>query len=331
MLAQLREGYCSHPDPSSDPCSDIITKAHTVQKKGGLAAIAESGHVLSVKPSMKDLVETDGNPQPRKVGVNNASVFPGFCSKHDTILFKPIEGKSLSLTKDTAFLFAYRAAAYERFSKEAQLRHLDIQREFDRAYPFVKQAGVQMHLDAMLAGIKLGMRDLDRWKGQFDDRLLSGERDDFHFVGIRFDQILPVVACGGFHPEFDLQGKPIQKLGRDGVDLDHVMLTVTTFEGQTIVIFAWIGAQDSPAHALASSFLALPDHLKADALVRLLFIHTENLFLNQSWWDGLSDADRKEFNELIRSGTTMRMRTGEEMADRSRSLLVAGVAEVVGG
>lgn len=112
MIAELRDGYCCHPDPSADPCSEKIIKAHTVQKKGGLAAIAEAGHVLTFKPTMKEMVQTDGNPQPRKIGVNNASVFPGFCSRHDTTLFKPIEGKSLTLTKDTAFLFAYRAIAY---------------------------------------------------------------------------------------------------------------------------------------------------------------------------------------------------------------------------
>ena len=64
MVAELRDGYCSHPDPVSDPCSSTITKAHTIQKKGGLAAIAEAGHVLTVKPTMKDLIETEGNPRP---------------------------------------------------------------------------------------------------------------------------------------------------------------------------------------------------------------------------------------------------------------------------
>ncbi|SDD08719.1 SEC-C motif-containing protein [Bradyrhizobium brasilense] len=331
MIAELRDGYCSHPDPSADPCSPTITKAHTVQKKGGLASIAEAGHVLTVKPSMKEMIETDGNPQPRKIGVNNASVFPGFCSRHDTTLFKPIEGKSLSLTKDTAFLFSYRAIAYERFAKEAQLRSTDIQRDADCGHPFWKQAMIQMHLATVVAGIKIGMRDMDLWKSQFDERLLSGARDDFHFVAVRFDQVLPVVACGAFHPEFDLQGKPLQQLGREGVDFDHVTVTVTTFEAQTIVVFGWIGADDGPAKALAESFAAVDDARKADALVRLLFIHTDNLFLRPSWWEALPEAHRQALNEMTRSGTTVRMRSGGEMADDTTSFLSAGVAEVVSG
>lgn len=331
MIAELRDGYCSHPDPSTDPCSATIAKAHTVQKRGGLAAIAEAGHVLTVKPSMKEMIETDGNPQPRKVGVNNASVFPGFCGKHDTVLFKPIEGKTLSLTKDTAFLFSYRAIAYERFAKEVQFRSTDIQREADCGHPFWKQAMIQIHLATVIAGIKIGMRDMDLWKGQFDERLLSGARDDFHFVAVRFDQVLPVVACGAFHPEFDLQGKPLQQLGRDGVEFDHITLTVTAFEAQTIVVFGWIGSDDGPAKSLAESFAAVEDTRKADALVRLLFIHTDNIFFRPSWWASLPEAERQVLNEMTRSGTTMRIRSGGEIADDRTSFLSAGVAEVVSG
>lgn len=63
MIAEFRDGYCSHPDPAADPCSATMTKAHTVQKKGGLAAIAEVGHALTVKPTMKEMIETEGNPR----------------------------------------------------------------------------------------------------------------------------------------------------------------------------------------------------------------------------------------------------------------------------
>ena len=46
-------------------------------------------------------------------------------------LKKACEGKSVALDRETAFLFAYRAIAYERFSKEAQRRGIPIQREME--------------------------------------------------------------------------------------------------------------------------------------------------------------------------------------------------------
>lgn len=236
------------------------------------------------------------------------------------------------LTKDTAFLFAYRAIAYERFAKEVQLRTADIQRMADCGRPFFIQAAIQMNMATVIAGLRIGMRDLDLWKDQFDARLMSGARDDFHFVAVRFDQVLPVVACGAFHPQFDFQGKPLQQLGRDGVEnLEHITLTVTTFEAQTVLVFGWIGSKDGPAKKLAESYVALNNTRKSDALVRLVFIHTDNLFLRPSWWKTLPETDRRILNELMRSGTTTHMRTGNEMTDDATSFLSAEVIEIVRG
>lgn len=329
LIAQLREGYCSHPALAGDPCSAMIAKAHTIQKRGGIAAIAEAGHVLTVKPTMKDLIESKGKPSPRKIGINNASVFPGFCGKHDTTLFRPIEGRSLSLNKDTAFLFSYRAIAYERFAKEAEFKGIAAQREMDRGYPFRVQSMIQTHLSVIAAGVQTGRCDMDRWKMQFDEKLLSGARDDFHFLAVRFDSVLPIVASAAFHPEFDCQGNPLQKLGRDGADTDHITLNVTTFEGQTVMVFGWIGDDNGPAKAFADSFAQVPDARKADVLVRLLFVQTDNLFLRPSWWEALPLARQNAFKEMVLSGTLVRMRTADEYIDDGMPIVTAAVIEMV--
>ncbi len=330
MFTELRKGYCAYPASlSSDPCSDTIIKAHTIQKGGGLAAIAESNHVLTVKPLMSDLMKTRGRPQPRKIGVKLASVFPGFCSKHDNALFEPIEGKELNFTKETAFLFSYRAVAYERFAKEAQQRFILCSREADAGMPFQKQAALQQIIQDNLVGIELGMRDVQKWKAQFDEKLLSGPTDQFHFAAVRFDRILPIAACCAFHPEFDCAGQPLQKLEQNRVELDQITLTVTTFGSQTVVVFGWIGNQEGPARSLVNSFLAIEDSRKADALVRLLFIHTDNLFLRPSWWEGLPESSQKVLNDMSRSGTGERERTGEEYANDGLRLVSANSVEQV--
>jgi len=280
---------------------------------------------------MKDMIETQGRPQPRDIGVNQASIFPGFCSKHDTSLFKAIEGKSLALTKENAFLLAFRAIAYERFAKEAQLRSTEIQRESDRGHPFWKQAIVQSHLATFRAGIEIGMRDIDRWNGLFDARFISGMRDDFHFAAFRFDQVLPIVACAAFHPEFDMDGKRLQKLGRDASDFEHMSLTVTVFAGQTIAVFGWTGADDGASRALADSFTRVDDVQKADALVRLLFAQTDNLFLRPSWWRALPDSTKRTLSAMVLSGTTLQPRSGAQLASGPIILSGVTVAEAASG
>lgn len=331
MQAQLRDGYCSYPAPEADPCSSTIARAHTVQRRGGLALITEEGHVLTVKPIMKEMIENEGKPSPRRIGVSKASVFPGFCSKHDSALFKPIEEKSLSINQHTAFLFAYRAIAYERFSKEAQKRAVDVQRELDRGHPFWKQVPIQMHLHALLTGILVGMRDVDGWKALYDERLLSGRREGFHYCAVRFDRILPFVAATAFHAEFDLAGQRLQRLGRSSAEFEHVSASVTAYGDQTILVLGWIGASEGPAAKLADSFLAVPDERKADALLQLLFVQSDNIFLRPSWWVGLSADTQERFTSLTLAGTTMRERTADDLLVGAAPLVPAGVAELSGG
>lgn len=330
MFAEFRDGYCSLPGP--DPCSSLIVKAHTIQRKGGLAAIAENNHVLTVKPLMKEMMLSSGKPQPRKIGLNSASVFPGFCSKHDSETFKPIEGKSLNLDSQSAFLFSYRAIAYERFSKEAEGRINAMMREFsDRGQPFWKQAAIQSFLYDVSIGVELGKRDMTRTKDGFDNLILASSYEGFHFCAIRFDQTLPVVACCAFHPEFDLNGARLQRLGQEKVELDVVTLTVTAFDGNTVAVFGWIGPDNGPARSLANSLVALDNVRIADALVRLLFIHSDNVFLKPSWWNGLPDEKKAALNNMTRSGTTMRERTAAEYTNVSLELLSADAVEIVTG
>nr|WP_213546381.1 SEC-C metal-binding domain-containing protein [Vannielia litorea] len=331
LFAMLREGYCSHPDQENSPCSSKIIKAHTIQKSGGIAEIAEAGHVLTVKPTMKGMIESQGQPNPRKVGVKNASVFPGFCNRHDTELFKPIEGKTLTLGKDTAFLFSYRAISYERFAKEVQLRGVPIQREGDRGLPFQWQAMIQKYLHLHEAGVRIGLRDAEQWKKEFDDLLIQGSLDLFHYLAVRFDCVLPVVACGAFHPEFDASGAELQQLGRESKDYEHMSVNVTTFGGQTIVVFGWVGTNVGPASAFVDSFESIPDERKADVLVRLLFLQTENVYLRPSWWEALDELRRVAYRKLLMSGTPTRMRSASEYMDDGVSVITADVVESVRG
>jgi hypothetical protein len=331
MQAELREGYCSFPGTEQGPCSATIARAHTIQRRGGLSLIAEEYHVLTVKPTMKTMLEADGKPGPRKIGVGNASVFPGFCGKHDTSLFKSIEGKRLSIDTRSAFLFAYRAIAYERFAKEAQMRSIAIQREMDRGHPFRTQAAIQEHLHALSAGIRVGMRDVEHWKALFDARLVSGDRSNFHYVAVRFDTLLPFVAATAFHAEYDLAGKLLQRLGRGAAQFEHMSVNVTGFDGETILVLGWIGASDGPAALLARSFLDIADDRKADALLRLLFVQSDNIFLSPNWWASLPAEAQGILVELIQSGTPHRERKAQDFALPETPVVLARVAEVLRG
>jgi hypothetical protein len=216
LTAEFAKGYCSYPSAEAGPatCSEKIIRAHTVQRSTGLAGIAESGHVISAKAAFKDLVKNDGRLVPREVGVHDASTFMGFCNKHDTAMFRAVEAGDVALTQKTCFLLSFRTLAFELFEKQAALRHVEIERDFDKGRPFEDQCYIQQHLHFYREGILRGLSDLQQWKAVYDTAFIEQQFNAFRFFGVAFSGILPVVGCGGFYPEFDFEGRPLQKFGR---------------------------------------------------------------------------------------------------------------------
>lgn len=92
--------YCSAPEPMKDDCSGYIVKAHTVSKRGSLQQISRDGHVYSLIPSLGNIIKYDGRLQPVLTGLNKASIFTGFCSKHDNDIFYKIENKPFQGSKE---------------------------------------------------------------------------------------------------------------------------------------------------------------------------------------------------------------------------------------
>lgn len=313
MRTEFKKGYCLHPKASDDTCSKKIIRSHTLQRKGGLSAIAENGHVISIKIGFEKLYEHEGRVIPDKIGLRSASTFMGFCNRHDTEMFRPVETGKALLTDENCFLLSYRALAYEYFQKTSVLNTKNIMREMDKGNPFEVQCAIQEQLNVMEQGERLGMRDLEAWKRQYDDAFLAKKFGAYKFYSVAFSDILPVVACGAFQPEFDFQGTALQKLGRGQLEYESITYNLTVLNGHTVAVLSWRGEDEGPAWAFAQSLKTIPSAEKADATVRLAFEHLENTYMNPTWW--------YELPEKIRQATIRRMSSGLPAMGRSSDCL----------
>ncbi len=104
--------YCSHPVRSG--CEGQIVKAHTVPKSGSLRRIAEGGHVYQFRADLPLLKRTHGKPTEKLIGINEASTFTGFCSRHDSKLFEPIEAHPFKPIPQHAQSVGHQAKIRER-------------------------------------------------------------------------------------------------------------------------------------------------------------------------------------------------------------------------
>jgi hypothetical protein len=111
--AQFRKEFskriCLHPQGSTAECSAQLIRAHSVSRSTSLLSIAEEGHVMQFDASMEVLIESGGRIVARRIGVNLASTFTGFCHRHDTSTFAAIDIPITALSEEQIFLLAYRA------------------------------------------------------------------------------------------------------------------------------------------------------------------------------------------------------------------------------
>ena len=299
--AEYIRGRCLHPNAGPGSCGSII-RAHTVQRRGGIAAIAENGHVISGKRGFEDIFKNEGAIIPREIGVNHASTFMGFCDTHDDQLFAPVEKSPVKLDKEAAFLLSFRAICYESFQKDVAYRNIDIQRQIDKGKDFEIQCFVQQYLHVLREGMKRALRDLDEWKKAYDDAYRSGDYGKFSFYAVLFSDPLPLVACGAFHPEFDFGGNPLQIITRGENGFEHICFNLTVVGGKSVAVFGRTGNIGGPAEQFINSFRGLPKNVMANATFHLACEYLENTYFRPSWWNGQTQEARDHLISRFRSG-----------------------------
>lgn len=305
MQAIHKRGVCLHVDAKLNACGDQPIRAHTVQRRGGLAAIAEDGHVISAKRGFERIFKNEGEIVPDRIGVAHASTFMGFCGFHDNSLFEPIEQANFALDEKAAFLLAYRAIAYEFLTKRQALDAISVKRKMDRGQDFETQISIQQYLHLYKEGLMRGMQDLSYWKRMYDDGLASGSYSGIKHYAIRFSGVLPFVCCGSFMPEVSFDGKQLQILTRATTDLDHVCVNISSMNGQTFVVFAWLDRPNGPAEDFVRSFSALPDASKANMCLHLACEQLENTYFRPSWWNSIGNESQQNLIERMRSGISL--------------------------
>ena len=222
------KGYCLHPEASSETCRGKIVKAHTIQRNGGLSAIASKGHVyncLMHERSLSRPLHPENNPN--RVGIGQASTFTGFCSYHDDLLFAPIEKNPFAGSAQQVALLGYRAISRELFMKNADMALSPVKREMDRGLPARAQEAVQTYVSLHQSGVAKAIEELERLKCHHDEMLLNGDFRSIGYFIIIFEDT-PDFLCSAIHQTtHDFRGNRVHVLGH----LDPVVTTLAAGAG----------------------------------------------------------------------------------------------------
>lgn len=298
---------CLYPSSETDECKGGIINAHTIQRNGGLSRIAVDGHVYQFGVHLPDLNSGDESLGPKLVGIKNATTFTGFCSKHDTYIFKPIETQPVGDNEEQAFLLGYRSICKELYAKERQFDLIGITRQADRGESIFAQRAIQSTLDDYTRGVEAGLKDIKYIKTKMDNILQSGVFDNVLFYNTRFNEIPDFMCSGSILVEMDFAGNILQdfeEFGKIDKRLEYISFSLIGTDEGGLASFSFL-----EGNLLSIDFIRsldnLSDELVPNAITRFTFEFFKNVVFSPTWWDSLPDEKKDSLRNRKKGGINL--------------------------
>jgi hypothetical protein len=294
------KGRCLHYE-SGNRCNEIV-KAHSIQKGGLLSKIATNGHVYVIDTDFGSLKRNSGNPSYKKIGINNASTFLGFCKEHDNKLFKLIDNEPLLPTPEQIFLYAYRSLCREIFVKENALNVLKEQLK-NKDVPDV----IYNLFSDMQKGTRNGFNELKRHKNHFDDVAANIDFSKIKYTLFKSKKELTHTFSGLFYPDFDFIGRELQDISNLNSSLELITFcSAPTTDGWGF-LFTWHETSSKICTEFMRSLATAIHEGKnlGDLLFRLAVGSCENHCMSPNFWENLAKEKQQQILDFLENGLCM--------------------------
>lgn len=298
---EFRKKRCFAKGRHLGTCDGSIVKAHTVSRGPNLNKIARAGKVIQYSADINDLTKTGGKLTPKEIGTGVASVFHGFCQKHDRVLFSCIENEDFVGRPDQCLAVAYRTLSRELYGKDASSHLRETLREADKGKQFPERLVWQEILDNYNFGNEAARKELSSTHDKLAGALATDAADALCSLIIEFDGELPFMLAGAWSPITDLFGSQLQ-LGLTEELLDQVFLSSFAGTDASHLCISWVNVSGAPGQVIADQISRLPREKKADAYLQFAVKHIENVFFSPAWFEALDSEQRAQMDALAVSG-----------------------------
>lgn len=282
-------------------CNGGIIKAHTVSRGPNLAKIAKDGHVMHYVASFSEMKKNGGKLSVKSIGIRDASVFHGFCRKHDRDLFSCIENEAFTGRPDQCLTVAYRTMSRELYGKEATAHLRETLRGADKGRTLLEQITLQEMLDAIGTGNTAARRELKAAHEALTSALADVQFDPLRSVVFEFSAPLPFMFAGAWSPFTDFHGGKLQNGYVDEL-LEQIFVSSFAGDSSAMICVSWLDSDDAPGSVIAEQLMSLPSAQQASAILQFVTKHIENVFFNPDWFQALNHKQRKQLDQLAIDG-----------------------------
>lgn len=274
-------------------CSKDIIKAHSVSKELFLRKISRNNKVYSLKIDMiKYKISI------KDIGINEASIFYGFCNKHDTNLFKDFEMEEFMASSNQLLKIGYRSLCLEIFKKIKVIKKYHFFKENkDRGKNLLEQHKIQISLNQEIEFNKNSLIKLEKIQSLLHNDILNNTSNKMKHCLIMLKDPQKILCSSVISPEFNLKSERLQKL-ENTVDAKNLFLNSFIFNNIGYVLISWLEEENDYGKNFSNSIFS-ESHLVNHKLIALILMYTENIYISPDWWDSLTDDKRQDLNKLI--------------------------------
>lgn len=290
---------CFHPNKSE--CVMPITSAHSLQRQGSLRFLEKDvngNRYLYIHTEREYNFQQDFLDL-KKTGRKTATTFDGFCSFHDTELFKAIENEPeiTDINNDEhLFLHSYRSFAITVHRKFEEFKYYES--TDTEITSLLNNMFNPIQLEQSKLGVKAALNDFVEPKAKMDKWMLKNQFAELEFLALEYPYTAPVGCAAYITPHQLPNGKSIQMNSLEEYQ-SSVFTTVLPFSDRTVIILAAF-----PDDPIGCEFLDQINNIRYDLkqqkfLSFFLFEGAENIVVSPHYIERLNIKKRKEYCNLI--------------------------------
>ncbi|WP_405158484.1 YecA family protein [Paenibacillus sp. FSL H8-0283] len=269
---------CLHPN--NHDCTKL-QGAHAISEKRVLKKISDqNGKILKLYLGYNE--QQNLSVKIREIGTGKASVFYGFCNKHDSI-FQPIDNLDYNPVDETQnFLFSYRAFCFEYHQLNESIKA--------NQKLFKESKKVHEDVSKILSMLNRQKNRLDEYLNKYNEYILSTDYSNIIYRCFIFQGQSQIAVASAISPFYDIENNEITSEIKNSKSIG---LNIFPQDTCTYVVFSWFKDDNDSFIKLITQFENLSIENQINYLNNMVPLYARrSLFLSPLLWSRLSIEER---------------------------------------
>lgn len=270
---------CLHPN-NAECKNEQVIGAHSIARKRILDNLQLDGKVKKIYLGYNN--QQMLSIKIKGIDIKRASVFFGFCKKHDD-LFQPIDNFDF-YPEDVQqnFLFSYRAFCFEYHQLDESIKA--------NQKLFLESKRVHEKVSGTLSMLNKQKNKLNEYQNKYNKMIINNNHSDIISKSFIYKGKAQIAVSSAIFPFYDIKNNEIA----DDID-DSKMITLNIFpqNEKTYVVFNWFNIDNSVFSNFISQFegLNLKDQISFLNNTVTLYARRSLLF-NPTLWSELTTSEK---------------------------------------